>query len=718
MEEITVKVHDREISLSTGRIARQADGSVVARCGDTFVLATAVARRDEEWVPRDFMPLTVDFIERHLAAGKIPGGFFKREGKPSEREVLVSRLIDRPLRPLFPKGYSSETQIIATVLSCDGVADSDMLAMTAASAALYISDIPFDTPIAGVRVGLLGGKWIVNPAMEDYDRLEANLAVASSREAIVMVEGGAVGISEDVITDGLFLAFEAAQKLIDAQEELRRKVGKEKRPVPDVPVPDGLEDIVREKLLPRLREALKERTKLPRRDAIHRAMSETASEVLSDERFSSNEAEFRVVAEGIFKEEMRRLILEDGVRVDGRAMDEVRPIDIEVGILPRTHGSALFTRGETQAIVTTTLGSREDEQKIDTAAEETYKKFMLHYNFPPYSVNEVKFLRGPGRREIGHGALAERAIKPVLPPHEEFPYTIRVVSDIVESNGSSSMATVCGASLSLMDAGVPVRDAVAGIAMGLIKDGERTVILTDILGDEDHIGDMDFKVAGTADGVTAIQMDIKCSGVTRELMSEALERARKARLHILEKMNAVIGKPREELSPYAPRITTIHINPDKIKDLIGPGGKHIRNIVESTGVKIDVENDGTVHIASLDPDMADKAMEMIDAYTAEPEVGKVYEGKVERIADFGAFVEIMPNVVGLLHISQIAHRRIDKVTDVIKPGDVIKVKVLDIEPGGKIRLSRKELIKKQDDDELDDSDGRGRSLRSRGRSRR
>lgn len=710
----TISFHGRDYSLESGWMARQADGSVIARYGDSLVLATATAAKDKAWTSRDYLPLTVDYVERHLAAGKIPGGFFKREGKPSEREVLTSRLIDRPLRPLFPDEFSSETQVVATVLSMDHVCDTDVLSITAASAALYISDIPFTTPIAAVRAGLLGGRWVINPAVEDYNRLEANIVVAASREAIVMVEGGCLQISEEQLIDGLFTALEGVQPLIQMQEDLRRELGKPKRAVPEIPMLSQMRNAGRELLVPGLRQALTFREKLPRRDAVQQAVSEAAEQIFARPEFEGKEAVWKMVSEEVLREEMRQMIVGQRRRVDGRDMTAVRPIAIEVGVLPRTHGSALFTRGETQALVTTTLGTRDDEQKIDTASEERYKTFMLHYNFPPYSVNEVKFLRGPGRREIGHGALAERAIASMLPEHGDFPYTVRVVSDIMESNGSSSMATVCGASLTLMDAGVPIKGPVAGVAMGLVKEGEKIAVLTDILGDEDHIGDMDFKVAGTAEGINAIQMDIKCTGVTREVLQQALEQARAGRLHILEKMNAVLDQPRSELSPYAPRITSFVINPDKIKDVIGPGGKHIRGIVEATGVKIDVEDDGTVTIASVDSTMAEKAEKMVRELIAEPEIGKIYEGVVERIAEYGAFVEILPKVVGLCHISQLDTSRVEKVEDVCKVGDTVKVKVLELEQGGRIRLSRKAAlsgIEGVTEEELNDGDGGGRRER-------
>ena len=693
MKKLEIDFHGRKFSIETGRLARQASGSALLQQGETMVLVTAVSSRE----PRagiDFFPLTVDYQEKTFAAGKIPGGFFKREGRPSEKEVLTSRLIDRPLRPNFPEGFRCETQVIATVLSADRENDSDMIALTGASAALHVSDIPFDGPIAAVRIGRVGGKFVINPTFDQLAETDVNMVVAGSRNAIVMVEGGARFVPEDVVVDALFTAHEAIQPLLDMQDELRKALGKPKREVVPPAHDAELEKRVREIAVPKIREAMTCVEKLERGDRI-REGKVAVLEGLS-EAFPDREGEIKAVYEDLQYELFREGIIRDHKRVDGRGLKDVRPIACEVGLLPRTHGSSLFTRGETQALCTTTLGTGSDEQKIDALLGEYYRKFLLHYNFPPFSVGEARFLRGPGRREIGHGALAERAIAPTLPDEAEFPYTIRLVSEILESNGSSSMATVCGGSLALMDAGVPLKSPVAGVAMGLIKEGEEIRVLTDILGDEDHLGDMDFKVAGTKDGVTAVQMDNKIGGVSREIMRDALYQARDARLHILGEMAKSLGRHRDDLSIHAPRIVTLKIPVDKIRDLIGPGGKVIRALVEETGCKIDVEDDGTVFVASSDGTAMRNAVERINHITAEAEVGRIYKGKVRKIMDFGAFIEIIPGTDGLCHISQLAEGRVGKVTDVLKEGDETYVKVLEIDKSGKIRLSRREALREME----------------------
>lgn len=689
IKRVELEYHGRPLSVEVGKIAKQADGSALIRYGETVVLVTAVAAREGR-KNLDFFPLTVDYQEKTFAAGKIPGGFFKREGRPSEKEILTCRLIDRSLRPLFPDGFRCETQIIATVLSVDKENDPDVVAMLGASVALEVSDIPFKGPIAGVRVGRVGGQWVINPTQTQLLESDINIYLTGSRDSIVMVEGGAWVVPEDDVLEALFRGHDAIQTLLDLQEEIRREVGRAKRPVPEVTQDSALVQRVRELAQAKIEKALSTSEKQER----VRRLAEVKAEVLSQalQEYPEREGEIRAVFSEIESNHLRRLIVQERVRIDGRGLKDIRPITCEVQLLPRTHGSALFTRGETQALVVTTLGTGMDEQKIDALMGEFYRKFMLHYNFPPYSVGEVKFLRGPGRREIGHGALAERALLPVLPEHEKFPYTIRIVSEIMESNGSTSMATVCGGSLSLMDAGVPIEAAVGGVAMGLIKEGEEVRILSDILGDEDHLGDMDFKVAGTRKGITALQMDIKIGGVTREIMKEALYQAREGRLTILEVMEGTLTEPRKELSRHAPRIITLHVKQDKIREIIGPGGKTIRAIVEQTGVKIDVEDDGTVTIASSDDSAAKKAVEIIQGITAEAEIGKIYKGKVMRIMDFGAFVEILPGTDGLVHISQLAPERVNRVTDILREGDEVMVKVLDVDRQGKIRLSRKEAL--------------------------
>jgi len=691
MHTRTISLGRQTLSIETGRLAKQADGAVLVRSGDTVVLVTACAApAAREGI--DFLPLTVDYREYAYASGRIPGGFFKREGKPSEKEVLTSRFIDRPIRPLFPAGWRHETQVIALVLSADTENDSDVLAITGASAALSISSIPFTRTIAGVRIGLIEGEFIINPTFEQRRASRLDLIVAGSKDAIVMVEAGAKEVSEEEILKALDLAHGAIRELITAIEGLTKEVGKAKREFAKTALDPAFVRAVEEKAYGPLSAAMQIKDKLENYSSVDKVLEDLLAGYPEDDEVSRKNAKhvFKELKEKVMKDEA----LERGRRLDGRKFDEIRPITVEVGVLPRAHGSTVFTRGETQALVTATLGTAEDQQKIELVDGESWKRFMLHYNFPPFSVGEVQFLRGPGRREVGHGALAERALAPMVPAEDQFPYTIRVVSDILESNGSSSMASVCGGSISMMDAGVPLKAPVAGVAMGLIMD-EHTgnyAVLSDIAGAEDHYGDMDFKVAGSADGITALQMDIKVSGITTEIMRKALEQARQGRLFILEKMNTAIKTGRADVSTYAPRIVTIRIPVDKIRDVIGPGGKMIRSIIERTGVKIDVEDDGRVNVASADEASAKKAIGIIQELTATPELNKTYMGKVQRITDFGAFVEIMPGLDGLLHVSEIAHYRVKDVRDELKEGEQVMVKVINIDPSGKIRLSRKALL--------------------------
>ncbi len=689
VKKIEFDYYGRPLSIEVGKLAKQADGSALVRYGETVVLVTAVAAKELR-ADTDFFPLTVDYQEKTFAAGKIPGGFFKREGRPSEKEILTCRLIDRSIRPLFSEGLRCETQVIATVLSADKENDPDMVAMLGASLALEVSDIPFQGPLAGARVGRVEGQWVINPTQSQLQDSDVDIFLSGSRDAIVMVEGGARMVPEDAILEALFLGHEALRPLLDLQEEVKREIGKKKRHVPIFEPDQGLVQRVDELAREKIHQAIA----IPEKQERYRRLDEVKREVLSQAllEYPEKGKEIKAASEEIRRNYFRQLIIKEQRRIDGRGLRTVRPISCEVEVLPRTHGSALFTRGETQALVVTTLGTTSDEQKIDALIGEHYKKFMLHYNFPPFSVGEVKFLRGPSRRDIGHGALAERALLPVLPKEEEFPYTIRIVSEVLESNGSTSMATVCGGSLSLMDAGVPIAAPVAGIAMGLIKEGEAVRILSDILGDEDHLGDMDFKVAGTRDGINALQMDIKIAGVTREIMREALYQAREGRIGILEVMDKTISEPRREISGHAPRIITLKVKPEKIREIIGPGGKVIRGIVEETGVKMDVEDDGTVTIASVDEAASRRAVEMVQRITAEAEIGKIYKGTVRKIMDFGAFVEIFPGTDGLVHISQLAPERVRRVTDILKEGDEVLVKVLEIDKQGKIKLSRKDAL--------------------------
>lgn len=688
-KKIELDFHGRPLSIEVGRLAKQADGAALVRYGETVVLVTAVAAKELK-LDTDFFPLTVDYQEKTFAAGKIPGGFFKREGRPSEKEILTCRLIDRSIRPLFSEGLRCETQVIATVLSADRENDPDVVAMLGTSVALHVSDIPFNGPLAGVRIGRINGQWVINPTQSQLAESDVDIFLSGSRDAIVMVEGGAQIVPEDAVLEALFAGHEAIQPLIEVQEEIRREVGKTKREVPLVELDHAVVRWVEELALAKLKQALEVPEKLERYKRIAEVKGEVVLRAL--EQFPEKQKDIKGAFEELKRNVFRGLVIHQERRIDGRGLKDIRPITCEVEILPRTHGSALFTRGETQALVVTTLGTTSDEQRVDALLGEHFKKFMLHYNFPPFSVGEVKFLRGPGRREIGHGNLAERALVPVLPAEESFPYTIRIVSEILESNGSTSMATVCGGSLSLMDAGVPVIAPVAGIAMGLIKEGEHVRVLSDILGDEDHLGDMDFKVAGTAAGVTSLQMDIKISGVNREIMRQALHQAKEGRLHILSVMNGTLAAPRTNVSGHAPRIITLKVKPDKIREIIGPGGKVIRGIIEATGVKMDVEDDGTVTIASSDEAASRRAVEMVQKIAAEAEVGKIYKGTVRKIVEFGAFVEILPGTDGLIHISQLAPERVRKVSDVLKEGDEVMVKVLEIDRQGKIRLSRKEAL--------------------------
>ena len=687
---VEIEIGGKKLILETGLMAKQANGSIVARYGDSVVLSTAVASKVERQNV-DFLPLTVDYQEKAYSAGKIPGGFFKREGRQSEKEILTSRLIDRPIRPLFPDGYYFDTQVIASVLSMGDESSTDLMAMIASSAALVISDVPFAGPVGAVRVGLLEGKFVINPGYKEIALSALNLVVAGTADAIMMVEGGANELTEAQMLEALETAHREIKKIVALQNDLVAKVGKAKRTVKTIEVDKDLAAQVAVLVMERLRIAIIIPDKMERQRTLDAIVDEVKQQLKNDDPTRS--LQISKIFHDIEKDAVRKIILDKNTRADGRKPTEIRPISSVVGMLPRTHGSALFTRGETQALVVTTLGTSDDEQRIDSLEGEYYKTFMLHYNFPPFSVGETKPLRGPGRREIGHGALAERALKPMLPTKQEFPYTIRLVSDILESNGSSSMATVCGGTLALMDAGVPIKAPVAGIAMGLIKEGDKVIILSDILGLEDHLGDMDFKVTGTSKGITALQMDMKIEGITIETMRTALNQAREGRLHILGKMLEALAEPRKSLNPFAPRIITMQINPDKIKDVIGSGGKVIRSIVEQTGAKIDIEDNGTINIASSDEAAANKAKEIIRGICQDAEVGKLYMGKVRKIMDFGAFVEIFPGTDGLLHISQISEQRLEKVTDALKEGDEILVKVLEIDRQGKIRLSSKEAVR-------------------------
>ena len=684
-----LKVGREDLVFETGKLAKQADGSVIVRFGETIVLVTACyAPTAREGI--DFLPLTVDFRENTYASGRIPGGFFKREGKPPEKEVLTSRLIDRPIRPLFPEGWNRETQVVAWVISADSDNDSDVLALTGASAALALSPIPLQRTVAAVRVGLVDDTYLVNPTYAERQKGRLDLIIAGSSDAIVMVEAGSLEVSEEEMLTALQTGHDAIRQIVATIDELAAAAGKSKLTVSGPAVDDDVVSEVEEKARGPLAEAMRIRDKLESYAKVDEVQDELLSSFADDDR----RAQAKRVFKGLKEKILRAEVLEKGQRLDGRQFDQIRDIWSEIGLLPRVHGSAVFTRGETQALVTVTLGTSDDQQKVESVTGESRKRFMLHYNFPPFSVGEVKFLRGPGRREIGHGNLAERSLTPVMPGEDDFPYTVRIVSDILESNGSSSMASVCGGALALMDAGVPLKAPVAGVAMGLIMDEGtgRHAILSDIAGAEDHYGDMDFKVAGTRDGITALQMDIKVAGITTEIMQAALAQAKAGRFHILDKMRATIEAPRESISTHAPQIVTITIPVDKIRDVIGPGGKTIRSIVERTGVKIDVEDDGRVNVASPNKDSAKKAITIIEELTASPELNKNYLGKVQRITDFGAFVEILPGIDGLLHVSEIAHYRVASVRDELQEGDQVMVKVINVDPSGKVRLSRKAML--------------------------
>jgi polyribonucleotide nucleotidyltransferase len=687
--QVETELSGRKFSIETGRLAKQADGSALVRYGDTVVLVTAV----NDKTPReniDFLPLTVNYMEKAYAGGRIPGGFFKREGRPTLRETLICRLIDRPIRPLFPKGFNYETQIVGLVLSADTENDPDILGITGASIALSLSPIPFLGPIAGVRVGCVDGELILNPTYEQIKTGSLNLVLAGTEQSVVMMEGAAKEVPEELMNRAIFFGHEAIKKIIALQQELIQQAAKEK-----VDFSPPVEEVSSEEMisshLDRIKEAIAIPDKIKRQESLDAVVEELLTPHEEDEE---SQKRIKTAFKDVSKNTMRDRITQEGIRADSRGLKDIRPITIEAGLLPRTHGSAVFTRGETQAICIATLGTSQDEQKIDDLEGESYRRFMLHYNFPPFSVGEVRRMMAPGRREIGHGNLAERSILPLMPDKEEFPYAIRVVSEILESNGSSSMATVCGTSLALMDAGVPIKKAIAGIAMGLIFDDENPVILSDILGLEDHLGDMDFKVAGTDAGITAIQMDIKIGGINKELINKILDQAREGRLHILGEMNKVLEESRQTMSAYAPRITCIKVKQDKIRDVIGPGGKHVRAIIEETGCKVDIEDDGSIYVASADEAASLRAIEIIHALTEEVEEGKVYNGKVKKIMDFGAFMEIIPGTEGLLHISQMEHYRVKNVTDICKEGDEFPVKVLEIDRSGKIRLSRKALIER------------------------
>ncbi|NOR11161.1 MAG: polyribonucleotide nucleotidyltransferase [Desulfovibrionaceae bacterium] len=696
-KKVELELGGRTLTVETGKMAKQANGAVVVTYGETIVLVTAVtAREPRESV--DFLPLTVEYQERFYAVGRIPGSFFRREiGRPSEKEILTCRIIDRPLRPLFPDGYRNETQIIATVLSADKENDSDVLALIGASAALTISNIPFRGPIGGVRVGLVDGEYVVNPTKSQMGESQMDIIVAGTRNAVVMVEGGADHLSEEQVLSGIFFGQEAIQPILDIQEELQKELGRPKMDVAPPPEVDAALKQQVEKLASEgMQKVITTTDKMERGDSFYELRQEVLAELEKDEDFARH-GEAKEILYNLNKTMMRSRIVNEKIRIGDRKFDEIRPISIEMATLPRVHGSTLFTRGETQALVTATLGSGDDEQLVETLDGVSFRQFMLHYNFPPFCVGEARFMRGPSRRDIGHGALATRAIQAVLPDTDDFPYTIRVVSDIMESNGSSSMATVCGASLSLMDAGVPIKKPVSGVAMGLIKEDDTVVILSDILGDEDHLGDMDFKVCGSEDGITALQMDIKIEGVSKEIMSQALDQAKTGRLHILEKMATAMAAPRAELPDHAPKIFTMQINPDKIRDLIGPGGKVIRGLSADFGVKIDVDDSGKVKIFAPDGIVGKQAEAKVNEITAEAEIGRIYKGVVQKIVDFGAFVQILPGTDGLVHISELDNKRVNKVTDVLKEGEEVMVKVLAVDQRGKIRLSRKAALAELDE---------------------
>ncbi|NOK32213.1 polyribonucleotide nucleotidyltransferase [Corallococcus exercitus] len=689
----SVKIGENELSIETGRLAKQADGSVVVRYGDTMLLVTAVSAREKKDV--DFLPLTVEYQEKLYSAGRIPGSYFKREGRLTEKETLASRLVDRSLRPLFPEGYAYETQVISSVISADPENEGDIHGITGASAALWVSDIPFNGPIAGIRVGRVGGQFVANPTAKQREQSDLDLVMAVSREAIVMVEGGAEEVSEADMVAALEFGRQQAQPVLDLQDQMRAELKKQVRSYEKLPtIDEGLRNQVRALAMEGVKAGYAIKEKAARYDALSKAKKAAVAalkEKMGAEFTPQVEKHAKQVIEDLKYDHMREITVNGG-RIGDRPHNVVRPITNEVGVLPRTHGSAVFTRGETQALVVVTLGTSEDEQRLELLSGQAFKRFMLHYNFPPFSVNETKPLRGPGRREVGHGALAERALRNMIPASDSFPYTVRLVSEILESNGSSSMASVCGGTLALMDAGVPIKAPVAGIAMGLVKEGEKIAILSDILGDEDHLGDMDFKVCGTSKGITSIQMDIKITGLTTEIMSRALEQARQGREHILAEMAKTLSAPRKEISQFAPRITTIQIRPEFIKNVIGPGGKVIKDIIARTGAAINIEDTGRVDIASANGEAVKAAIAMIQALTREAEIGKIYTGTVRKIAEFGAFVELFPGTDGLIHISELSDKRVKSVSDVLSEGDEVLVKVVSIDKTGKIRLSRKEAM--------------------------
>ncbi len=691
MHSFSTELGGRTLTIETGKMAKQANGAVLVRYGDTAVVV-AVTGTDTPREGVDFFPLTVDFEEKMYAVGKIPGGFLRREGRPAETAILTSRLIDRPIRPMFPEGYHNDVQIVCTAVSVDPDNAPDIPAMIGASAALSISDIPFEGPIAGVRVGLIDGQFIVNPTVEQAKISLLNLAVAGTKDAILMVEAGAKEVSEEVMLDAIWFAHGEIKKLVEWQETIQKEVGKPKMEVPVYTPPAELVEEIKAYGEDKLKAALMDADKKHREKMVDEVKEEIASHFA--EKYPDNGVDVAYITQKLIKSVVRHTISVDKIRPDGRALDEIRPISCEVGLLARPHGCSLFTRGQTQVLNCLALAPLREAQTLDGLGTEVSKRYIHHYNFPPYSVGETKPLRSPGRREIGHGALAERALLPVIPSEEEFPYAIRLVSEVLESNGSSSMASVCASTLSLMDAGVPIKAPVSGVAMGLVKEGEHYTILTDIQGLEDALGDMDFKVAGTAQGITAVQMDIKVDGLTKEILQAALAQAKKGRAFILQKMLDCIPEPRKELKPYAPKITTIHIDPDKIKDVIGPGGKMIKKIVEESGAQIDIEEDGTVYVAAASSEAADAAIKTIKEITAVPEIGKIYTGKVTRIMNFGAFVEFMPGHEGLVHISQLAKERVNKVEDVVNIGDEIVVKLVEIDAKGRMNLSRKAALQK------------------------
>jgi len=688
-KRLSTVVDGKEFIIETGKMAKQADGAVTVQLGGTLVLVTAVHSKKPKETFMDMVPLTIEYQERTYAAGKIPGGFFKREGRPSQKEILTARLIDRPIRPLFPKGFLNETQVMAMVLSSDGENNSDVLALIGASCALSISEIPFNGPIGGVRVGLIDGQFILNPTFGEMDNSALDLVVVGNKKGVMMLESGSNELSEEVIEKAIEFGYQRVLKFVELQEALVKELGKKKAEPQLRKIDPALSGQVRKEALPRIGEIYKLSQKEERVGALDILLKELVEKLVTPESGFTGDDVKAALAE-LEKETTRDITLNKKRRVDGRSFTEIRTISCEVGVLPRTHGSGLFTRGQTQSLSVATLGTSADEQKIDALEGETYKSFMLHYNFPPFSVGEARPVRGPGRREIGHGALAEKALKVVMPDKDSFPYTVRIVSDILESNGSSSMATVCAGTLALMDAGVPIKAPVSGIAMGLVKEGDKFAILTDIGGAEDHFGDMDFKVAGTRAGITAIQLDLKIDGIGFDIIKQALEQAKTARLTIMDKIETVIASPKQGLSPYAPRIIVLKIRTDRIRDLVGPGGKTIKKIIEDTGVTIDIEDDGTVQVASTDPIQLEKAIGIVKGITEDAEVGKIYNGKVKRIMEFGAFCEILPGKEGLVHISELADKFVKKVEDEVKVGDEFPVKVIEIDELGRVNLSKKQ----------------------------